>query len=127
MKTIKNTETSLALPAYDPEKGMIEKPVPVKYWDLIWGAVKRDRTQQTQQGPMPRGFSWDEIEKINRVKKYHTTIDGKVNAAVDVETQDYEFIMECIRDNSWNTFDNNLIEFKKYLTNLPDTPTKTKK
>ena len=35
-----------------------------------------------------------------------------------VEDADIDFIIQRVATNNWNTFDKNLLDFKKYIDNL---------
>jgi hypothetical protein len=91
------------------QNGLEELPVETTYFELIYGACKRPSNPQS-------GYSWDDIEKINRVKDYFDK--SKDVKEVSVEDADISFIVERVKTNTWNTFDKNLLDFKKYIEKL---------
>lgn len=91
------------------QNGIEQLPVETTYFELIYGACKRPSNPQS-------GYSWDDIEKINRVKEYY---EGSKDAQeVSVEDADINFIVERVKSNTWNTFDKTLLDFKKYIDKL---------
>lgn len=97
------------------QNGIEEMPVETTYFELIYGACKRPSDPKS-------GYSWDDIEKINRIKEYYDKIekskDEKSKESVMVEDADIDFIIQRVATNNWNTFDKNLLDFKKYIDNL---------
>ena len=91
------------------QNGLEELPVETTYFKLIYGACKRPSNPQS-------GYSWDDIEKINRVKEYFEK--SKDAQEVSVEDADISFIVERVKSNTWNTFDKTLLDFKKYIDKL---------
>ena len=91
------------------QTGLEELPVETTYFELIYGACKRPSNPQS-------GYSWDDIEKINRVKEYFEK--SKDTKDVSVEDADISFIVERVKSNTWNTFDKTLLDFKKYIDKL---------
>lgn len=91
------------------QNGLEELPVETTYFELIYGACKRPSNPQS-------GYSWDDIEKINRVKDYFEK--SKDAQEVSVEDADISFIVERVKSNTWNTFDKTLLDFKKYIDKL---------
>jgi hypothetical protein len=91
------------------QNGLEELPVETTYFELIYGACKRPSNPQS-------GYSWDDIEKINRVKEYFEK--SKDTKDVSVEDADISFIVERVKSNTWNTFDKTLLDFKKYIDKL---------
>lgn len=91
------------------QNGLEELPVETTYFELIYGACKRPSNPQS-------GYSWDDIEKINRVKEYFEK--SKDAQEVSVEDADISFIVERVKSNTWNTFDKTLLDFKKYIDKL---------
>ena len=91
------------------QNGLEELPVETTYFELIYNACKRPSNPQS-------GYSWDDIEKINRVKEYFEK--SKDTKDVSVEDADISFIIERVKSNTWNTFDKTLLDFKKYIDKL---------
>lgn len=91
------------------QNGLEELPVETTYFELIYGACKKPSNPQS-------GYSWDDIEKINRVKEYFEK--SKNTKDVSVEDADISFIVERVKSNTWNTFDKTLLDFKKYIDKL---------
>ena len=91
------------------QNGLEELPVETTYFELIYGACKRPSNPQS-------GYSWDDIEKINRVKEYFEK--SKDTKDVSVEDADISFIVERVKSNTWNTFDKTLLDLKKYIDKL---------
>ena len=91
------------------QNGLEELPVETTYFELIYGACKRPSNPQS-------GYSWDDIEKINRVKEYFEK--SKDTKDVSVEDADISFIVERVKSNPCNTFDKTLLDFKKYIDKL---------
>lgn len=91
------------------QNGIEEMPLETTYFELIYGACKRPSNPQS-------GYSWDDIEKINRVKDYYEQSKGV--DVVSIEDADVDFIVERVKTNTWNTFDKNLLHFKKYIDSI---------
>ena len=91
------------------QNGVEQVPVETSYFELIYGACKRPSNPQA-------GYSWEDIEKINRVKEYYES--SKDAQEVSVEDADISFIVERVKSNTWNTFDKTLLDFKKYIDKL---------
>lgn len=91
------------------QNGVEQVPVETSYFELIYGACKRPSNPQA-------GYSWEDIEKINRVKEYYES--SKDAQEVSVEDADISFIIERVKSNTWNTFDKTLLDFKKYIDKL---------
>lgn len=107
MKKIENKKVKIAVEQWNHVKGSYEVELETSYMDLIMGACKRPSNPQL-------GYSWDDIEKINRIKKLHEDNSEVIN----VEDSDFQFIIDRVRTNSWTSIDENLLEFKKYLETL---------
>lgn len=108
-KKVENRKVVISIEQFVPLKGLQDVETETTYFELIYGACKRPSDPQS-------GYTWDDIEKINRIKEYYEK--SKDNSEINVEDADYEFIMSRIKTNKWNTIDKNLLDFKKYMENI---------
>lgn len=107
-KKVENKKVIITFEQYTA-KGIQEVQTETNYFELIYGACKRPSNPQS-------GYSWDDIEKINRVKDYYEQSKGV--DVVSIEDADVDFIVERVKTNTWNTFDKNLLDFKKYIDSI---------
>ena len=110
MKKLENKKISFLVEQFDQAKGMVEIPVETTYLELIFNTCKR---------PEQNGYSWEMIEKISRVKELFEKNKDKVGETIDVEDADFSFMEErFLSNNSWMTYDKNLVEMKKYIESI---------
>ena len=107
-KKVENKKIAISIDRY-VDSELKEISFETTYFELIYGACKRPTDPQS-------GFSWEDIEKINRVKNYYE--ESKEKEEVLVEDADISFIVNRIKTNKWNSIDVKLLDFKKYIEGL---------
>lgn len=107
-KQVENKKIALSIETF-VEGTIKEISLETTYFELIYGACKRPSDPQS-------GFTWDDIEKINRVKEYYDNSKEKEDVMVD--DADINFIISRVKSNKWNSIDKKLLDFKKYLESL---------
>ena len=110
MKKLENKNIEFVVEQYDATaKQVIQVPIKTTYLELLFNCCKM---------PVEGGYSWDLIEKINRVKL--TFDSNKENfGIVDIEDADFEFMKsKFLSNNFWTSYDINLLEMKKYIESL---------
>ena len=107
-KTIENKKVTISFERLG-QSGVEEVGVDTTYFELIFNSCKKPNNQQ-------EGYSWDEIEKINRIKEYY--LQSKMVESISVEDADISFIVDKVSKKNWASFDKNLLEFKKYIEKL---------
>jgi hypothetical protein len=110
MKKVENKKISFLVEQFDQTKGMVEIPVETTYIELMFNTCKR---------PEQGGYSWEMIEKIGRVKDIYENNKTKIGETIDIEDADFAFMKErFLSNNSWMTYDKNLVEMKKYIESI---------
>ena len=107
-KKVENKKIAIAIETF-VDGAIKEIELQTTYFELIYGACKRPSDPQS-------GFTWDDIEKINRVKDYYDA--AKEKDEVSVEDADINFIVSRVKSNKWNSIDKKLLDFKKYIESL---------
>lgn len=108
-KTIENKKVTIKIEGLSESGALKEISTDATYMELIYVACKRPTNPQG-------GFTWDDIEKINRIKDYYEK--SKNETVVSVEDADLIFIIDRVKTNTWNSFDVTLLDFKKYIESL---------
>lgn len=112
MKNVENKKMSIAIEQFDEAtKSIVIVNAETNYFEVFYESCKRPAQKEG-------GYSWEMIEKINRVKKVYEDSKTKVGEKIKVEDADFEFIKERVLSNTWSTFDESLLELKKYLEKL---------
>jgi hypothetical protein len=112
MKNIENKKINLTIEQYDEKtKSLVGMDFQTNYFDLFYECCKR---------PMQKGggYTWEAIEKINRVKEICKKAQNNVGEIVEVEDADFNFIKERVLSNTWSTFDSSLLDLKNYLEKI---------
>jgi hypothetical protein len=110
MKKLENKKISFIVEQYDSTtKQVVQVPVTTSYLELLFNCSKM---------PVEGGYSWELIEKINRVKSIYDANKENFDV-IDVEDADFEFMKnKFISNNFWTSYDINLLEMKKYIESL---------
>ena len=110
MKKLENKKISFVIEQFDQTKGMVEMGIESTYLEIIFNTCKR---------PEQNGYSWELMEKISRIKEIHEKNKDKIGETIDVEDSDFTFMKErFLSNNTWMTYDKNLIEMKKYIESI---------
>ncbi len=107
-KKVENKKIAISIEGY-ADGALKEISLETTYFELIYGACKRPSDPQS-------GFTWDDIEKINRIREYYEK--SKEANTVSVEDADIDFIISRVKSNKWNSIDVKLLDFKKYIEAL---------
>lgn len=107
-KKVENKKIALLIDGY-ADGVLKEISLETTYFELIYGACKRPSDPQS-------GFTWDDIENINRVKDYYDA--SKDKDIISIDDADLNFIIERVKTNKWNSMDKKLLDFKKYIEGL---------
>lgn len=112
MKNVENKKMTVAVEQYDEAtKSIVTVNAETTYFEVFYESCKRPAQKEG-------GFTWEMIEKINRIKKVYETAKTKVGEKIKVEDADFEFIKERVLSNTWSTFDENLLDLKNYIEKL---------
>lgn len=110
-KKIENRKVTLEVEQNVKGQGLIDVKIEATYFELIFGACKRPSDPRA-------GYTWDDIEKINRVKSLYDKSKEEGVTEVECEDSDYDFIMDRVETNTWATISHEILEFRTYLKNL---------
>ena len=110
MKKLENKKLSFKVEQFNG-KEIVETSVETTCIDVLYNPSKRAASE--------RGYSWDLIEKITRVKDLYEENKDKIGETIMIEDADFLFMKErFLTNNSWTTFDKSLLEMKKYIESL---------